>query len=423
MKALLVDPGVTSSIFIERLLEKYGLVPFLVRTAQKAYQLVQENSFDIVITTLILPDGDGISLSRTLRPLLKEKVPIVLITSSEESKLMEHAFNEGITVVVKKNEIFQLDNFLKYYLSHQDDNVSGAQILLVEDSNLQQKVLKEILERRGYIVDCANNLNEALTKIKDKEYELFIIDLILDEISSGINLIQQLRTDSEDFILKPIIVLTAYDDLVRKSTLYRLGINDYVIKPPHDIEFLARVYNIITMRRLYQQLQIKEKLLNTMALTDALTGIPNRRAYEDVSKRYFELAKREKFPLTILIVDIDHFKKINDQFGHPKGDEVLRVVAREIYSSIRASDFVARYGGEEFVVLLMNCSLIDARVVAEKIKERISQNVITPIGPVTVSIGVSQANTQDETIEQAFERADKALYQAKQQGRNRVCVE
>ncbi len=422
MLALLVDPGETSGGFLRRTLERFGLTVLRARSAVEAKQLAQEQPFDVVITTWIIADSDGISLAQALRPWLKEAAPILMVTSESSRELVERAFRAGITDVFSREELSHLENFLHYFLAQRSDAVAGARVLLVEDSPAQQRSLVAMLERRGYRVDAVSSVTQARQRLLERGYELFLIDLVLADDLSGLSLVRQLRRRPEDFVLHPIVVLTGFHDAARKSELYRLGVNDYVVKPTQDVELLARVHNLVLMRRLYQQLQDRERLLQVMAVTDKLTGIPNRHAYEEVAKRYFERAKREGKPLSLLVIDIDHFKQVNDTFGHAKGDEVLVAVAHEIAAQVRASDFLARFGGEEFVVLLPNCPQEVAVKKAEVIRARVQEHVRTARGPVTVSVGVTEFQPRLEAFDEGFARADTALFQAKAQGRNRVVV-
>ena len=418
--ALLVDPGEASGCFLTRLLERFGLVVYRAHSVAEAVQLASDVAFDLVLTTYILPDGDGITLVPRLRPWLKEVAPVILVATAPEAALIERAFREGVTDVIARDDLAQLETFLNYFLSGRRDEVAGARILLLEDSPVQRKSLETVLARRGFLVDSAQSVAEARELFAKREYELFVIDLVLHE-ESGLSLIRQLRRHAIDFVLHPIIVLTGYHDVARKNELYRLGVNDYVVKPPHDVELLARVHNLILMRRLFHQARERERLLHTMALTDKLTGIPNRHAFDEVARRYFELAKREGKPLALLLIDIDRFKRINDAFGHHVGDDVLRQVAQTISRQIRASDFAARYGGEEFVVLLPNCDLDHAQRKGERIRQAVA-GISFVQGPVTVSVGVAQVEPAKEGLEAAIARADAALYEAKRSGRNRVAV-
>lgn len=157
------------------------------------------------------------------------------------------------------------------------------------------------------------------------------------------------------------------------------------------------------------------------AKTDTLTGLPNRLAFEAMMDREIDLAKRLSLPICLLVIDIDHFKKINDNFGHTLGDQALIDVAARLLHSLRRADITFRYGGEEFVVLLSQCDVEAAEQVAERLRHDIEtmKNVSAAYGSVTLSIGLAQYQAND-TAQQFFDRADKAMYQAKQLGRNQV---
>ncbi len=421
--ALLVDPGEASGKFLTRVLERFGLTIHRAYDVREALRIVRDHPIDVVLTTYVLPDGDGIALAGQLRPWLQEAAPVILVTSEHNQEMLARAFHEGVTDVFTRDDLAQLENFLNYFLAHRSDFVAGAEVLLVEDSPLQQKSIRAILERRGYRVTVAESVRAAREALTQHEFELFVIDLVLNEGESGLALIRHLRRRPEDFVFHPIIVLTGYHDTARKNELYRLGVNDYVVKPPHDVELLARVHNLVLMRRLFVQSKERERLLQVMAVTDKLTGVPNRHAYEDVAKRYFERAKRDGKPLSLLVIDIDRFKRVNDTYGHDEGDQVLTAVAQRIARSIRASDFLARFGGEEFVVLLPNCDRQHAEKKAERIRQEIEKSVRTRGGDaVTVSVGVAELDPRRESFDEGFARADAALYAAKVQGRNRVVV-
>ncbi|MCX7946469.1 MAG: diguanylate cyclase [Hydrogenophilus sp.] len=422
LEALLVDPGEASGKFLTRTLERFGLAIYRAHDMTSAVTAAQERGFDVVLTTYILPDGDGVELAERLRPWLREAAPVILVTADATPQLIERAFRTGVTDVFSRDDLGHLENFLHYFLAQGSDAVVGARVLLVEDSNTQQRNVRAMLERRGFVVDVANSVAAARHLLTEQEYELFVIDLVLSDGLSGISLIRQLRRRPEDFVLQPVIVMTGFHDAARKSELYRLGVNDYVLKPPQDVELLARAHNLVLIRRLYQQVEEREQLLRVMAVTDRLTGVANRHAYEEVANRYYERAKHDGRPLGLLVVDIDYFKRINDRYGHARGDEVLVKVARAMSQQVRASDFVARFGGEEFVVLLPNCPIECVARKAETIRATVSQRVFVEGGAVTVSVGGTVVEARSEPLAAAFERADRALLQAKERGRNRVEV-
>ncbi|WP_424894793.1 diguanylate cyclase [Tepidimonas sp. HKU79] len=421
LQTLLVDPNEAASLVLEKKLQQFGLGVLRAATMADTLSLARRQPFDLVLTAGLLADGDGVTLTRQLRTVVRESTPIVLVSASPSPLLLDDAFRAGVTDVFTRDDLEHLDNFLRYFLSSLTDTVQGARLLLVEDSAAQQRHLAAILQHRGYVVDTASSVDEARECIAAHEYELYLIDLVLMGAQSGIGLIRQLRRKPEDFVQHPIIVLTGYHDTARKNELYRLGVNDYVVKPPADVELLARVYNLVYMRRLYQQLRDRERLLQAMALTDPVTQIANRHTYDQLGPRHLQRARRDGKPIALLVVDIDHFKRVNDRFGHAFGDTVLAAVAQALATGVRAHDLVARYGGEEFVILLADCPQEVALRKADALRERVARSVRTPDGPVTISVGVAVIPPDSqETLEQAFTRADAALYEAKAAGRDTV---
>ena len=203
-----------------------------------------------------------------------------------------------------------------------------------------------------------------------------------------------------------------------------IGINDYLMRPIDKNELLARVRTQIRKKRYTERLRDNVQLSIEMAITDPLTGLYNRRYMESHLGSLLEQAVSRKKPLTVLVLDIDYFKAINDTHGHDAGDDVLREFSVRIKKSIRGIDLACRYGGEEFVVVMPETDLTVATMVAERLRRRIATEPF-PIQDgsrtieVTISIGIS-ALGKDDTAANILKRADSALYRAKRDGRNRV---
>ncbi len=218
------------------------------------------------------------------------------------------------------------------------------------------------------------------------------------------------------------VIITAYtfSELQLSQTAINSGILGLIIG-----SFLARVYtNKISDYE--NSLQQKNAALHVLASTDDLTGIMNRRLFGEVSERYFKTVQRDHLPLSLLLFDLDHFKEVNDTYGHQVGDLLLVRFAEAIKSFLRKSDIVARVGGEEFAILLFETDIEGAYVLAEKIRALVESIAIDHEGEkvfVTTSIGIAQHREDDKAFDAIYARADKALYQAKKEGRNRTCVE
>ena len=222
----------------------------------------------------------------------------------------------------------------------------------------------------------------------------------------------------------PILAIADADNSARLVRGLEIGINDYLTRPIDKNELLARVRTQVRKKRYTERLRDNVQMSIEMAITDALTGLYNRRYMESHVGTLVEQASARGKPLTVLVLDIDYFKSINDSHGHDAGDDVLREFAIRIRKSIRGIDLACRYGGEEFVVVMPETDLAVATMVAERLRRRIASEAF-PIQQgarsveVTISIGIAALGRGDNAAS-VIKRADQALYRAKRDGRNRV---
>jgi len=303
-----------------------------------------------------------------------------------------------------------------------------TKIMLVEDNKAQAQFIKGFLEKKGYEVIWVDKGISAIKTAKTVPVDLVLLDLVLPDIS-GKEVCRWLieNPDTKDI---PIIILTAKTDISERVAVLEAGAHDYLPKPFDEAELNARIYAALRTKALQDELkqrnrQLMEltKRLELMAITDPLTGVYNRRHFEDLMKTEFSKALRYGKPLSCLMIDVDHFKRINDRYGHDIGDSVLRKVTEILSSSLREVDVLARWGGEEFIVLLHNTDRDGALVVAERILKNISDHRFEGLPDrekVTVSIGVAVVDIETKDWETLVKQADDALYRAKAKGRNRV---
>jgi diguanylate cyclase (GGDEF)-like protein len=293
------------------------------------------------------------------------------------------------------------------------------EIILVEDDDNVSRLLTFQLERSGYSVRRAASIAEAHRLFGDGAWDVAILDRGLPD-GDGVKLCRQLRQCSPHAY---IVMLTGNDSNEAKLEGFEHGADDYITKPFRNEELLARIRAGLRIVDLQKALLDSNRRLEELSLTDALTRIGNRRAFDDRLATAFEHSRRYDRPLSLVLADVDHFKSINDRYGHDIGDQVLRAVADRIASCSRQTDFVARIGGEEFAILLPETALLEGIQFGEKIRAEIAVATSAPV-PVTVSIGV--ANVPHSTVSVAadlFHAADQALYRAKANGRNRVEME
>jgi diguanylate cyclase (GGDEF)-like protein len=303
-----------------------------------------------------------------------------------------------------------------------------ANILLVEDSKSQAETTRGFLERSGYDVVVAEDGKIAIKEALQGKVDVVILDLVLPDMS-GLEVCRWLKVNNSTR-MTPILMLTAKGEVTDKVMGLESGADDYLSKPYSETELNARIYALLRTKALQDELKEKnvqlEKLLSrveTLAITDSLTGLFNRRHIETFIEKEFKAAYRYDSPLACLMIDIDFFKKINDDFGHQTGDSVLKEMANVITNNIREVDTAARWGGEEFVVLLPRCSREDALISASRLLEAVAEHVFTDIEDRKVTISIGIAGVPDpsvDTAEKFIDASDRAMYAAKNGGRNRI---
>ncbi len=305
--------------------------------------------------------------------------------------------------------------------------MAKAKVLLVEDDPVQASATKEILKKVGYEVIWAEDGINAIKAVKTDKPDIILLDVILPGMD-GYEVCRWLKLEESTKGI-PVIMLTIKKELSDKISGLHIGADDYLPKPYNELELNARIYASLRTKALQDELRLKNKQMedllhkvNYMAITDALTGLYNRRRFHDVLTSEFERSKRYATPFSVVMLDIDHFKKVNDTFGHSIGDGVLREVSSILKGSIREIDTAARFGGEEFMVILPSTDKNNALIVAERMRVAIERYRFEGLDwSVTVSIGIAgMPDATADTEDMLIRCADFALYRAKQGGRNRT---
>ncbi len=300
-------------------------------------------------------------------------------------------------------------------------------ILLVDDEPTQRLIMARLLKRAGYDVDTASNGREALGKIEAGDFQLMITDWEMPEMD-GIALCSELRSSQTKGYIYTIL-LTARDAIEHVVTGLQAGADDYLTKPVIEPELIARLNTgkrIVTLERSLRNANEENRRLS---ITDPLTGAYNRRYLMEQLPREIERDARYGRQLSVIMCDVDHFKKINDTYGHLVGDEVLKWFVEQLRRGVRSSDWVARYGGEEFVMVLPETCVANAATAAEHLCEQIGKTPFESSGirlNVTASFGVSGWSSQvpiGATLDALIAKCDTGVYASKDAGRNRVTVE
>ncbi len=297
------------------------------------------------------------------------------------------------------------------------DERGRATILIVDDDEVGACAVAEALTALGHAAIVASNWTEAVRRFGD-HVDLVFMDAVMPDVD-GFKLTRVLRERSRSYT--PILFLTALGDADAKERGMLAGADDFLSKPPDPVELRVRMAAMLRIRRLTQELEGERQNYQRLAHVDELTGVSNRRSYDERVATELALARRSGRPLSLLLIDIDHFKQINDSFGHQVGDEVLAFTGALLRDVVRRHDWAFRLGGEEFAVLARDTDTTEATLLAERIRaafeERSDQ---TSAGRRTCCLGVATGGADGEAPEQLFALADARLYAAKQRGRN--CV-
>lgn len=302
-----------------------------------------------------------------------------------------------------------------------------ARILLVEDDPVQANVAKDYLESSGYDIKWADSGKAAIKIAKTHPPDLILLDMVLPDLS-GNEVCRWLKLN-EDTKGIPIIILSVKSSTEEKVIGLEAGAEDYLPKPYSEVELNARIYACLRTKALQDELreknrQLEEVLLRVeqLAITDPLTELFNRRRFESALENEFKRTMRYGSPNSCLMIDIDFFKKVNDEYGHHTGDVVLKETAQVIKSCIREIDVIARWGGEEFIILLPETKKDEALGVATRICETIAGHSFSQIErQITVSIGLAGVpDSSIDTAEKLIHASDFAMYEAKSKGRNRI---
>ncbi len=420
MNALIIEDSPVFRQMVQHTLEQLGFQTECAEVAAEGMAALEQRRFDLLILDLHLPDQSGLEVARRIRAQAAHRLlPILMLTSDDSKLLMQRALDAGVTELFRKTKIAELHDSLREYIARMQKQLRGR-VMLVEDSPTTSELLAYMLGKMNLEVDCFETGEAAVEALGKVNYDLIVSDIVLAGQMTGLGLTRAVRAMEGEVARIPILGLSALEDAARKIEMLKMGANDYVPKPVVEEEFAARVSNLIASKQLFDQVQQQRRELRERSIRDALTGLYNRHYLAEVSNQLFAQADRQQRPLAVMMVDLDHFKKINDTYGHDVGDKVLSSVGALLAQDCRQGDVAARFGGEEFVILLPDCTQAAAQQRAERLLSDLRELRPANIS-VTASIGVSaQGSSQIMGFDELFKMADEAVYEAKQSGRNKV---
>jgi two-component system cell cycle response regulator len=416
-----------------------------------ALEVANTQAPDLILLDVMMPGMDGFEVAERLKAEPKTRhIPIVMITALTDTADRVRGLEAGADDFLSKpvNDIALFARVrslarLKVMMDElrvrnattgemdiageapqdAEEDAANGQILMVESGDLLAERLSQCLTAAGHRVQRVSNGAEALELGRQPGLDLIMVSLSLAG-EDGLRLCSQFRSHDETRHV-PILLILDEADLAQLAKGLELGVTDYLIRPIDQNELLARTRTQIRRRRYHDKLHQMLDNSVSLAYTDALTGTYNRRYMNaHLDRKIMEVANTQK-PVSVMIFDIDHFKRVNDDYGHASGDEVLKAMAQRVTASIRDFDLLARYGGEEFVVIMPSTPADISLMVAERLCRKIAAEPFeasggeTPLA-ITVSIGVATTTDPMETADALLARADAALYEAKNGGRDQV---
>lgn len=419
---------------------------------EDALKRVAQDSPDIVLLDVMMPGMDGIEVCRRIKANPETAhIPVVMVTALTDAQDRVRGLESGADDFLSKpvNDMalmarvrslarlkLTIDEWrarnatatqlgvIEASANAMDEAADKASILVVEDRGFEVDKINQSLQRDQHTIVFATTGLEAMQAATKKDFDVIIVSLNLAE-SDGLRLSSHLKTNERTRSL-PIVMIGEDQDMPRIAHGLEMGANDYVLRPVDRNELLARVRTQVRRKRFQDRLKTSYEMSLSMALTDTLTGLYNRRYFDTHLHKLIETNQQNRKTFSVLMLDVDKFKNVNDTHGHSVGDEVLRTFAMRLKDAVRGFDLVARLGGEEFVVVLPDVTPELSYVVAERLRRSLSTKPVKCAAPggelvVTTSVGgIVVTPDMKLSIEDVMRQADEALYAAKHNGRDQT---
>jgi two-component system, cell cycle response regulator len=448
-RILVVDDVPANIKLLEARLTAEYFEVYTAGSGADALALCQQGNVDIILLDVMMPEMDGFEVCRRLKADRKTAhLPVVMVTALDQPADRVQGLDAGaddfltkpvdeIALLARVRSLARLKvamdelrirastsaNFGMRDLVYDvlSEKEPSGRILIVEDREVPATRMSEALGAL-HDIEIETKPQDALFRAAEGNFDMIIVSLGLDNYDA-LRLCSQVRSLERTRSL-PTIMIADTEDRARVMRGLDLGMNDYILRPIDRNELVARVRTQLRRKKYTDSLNTRLQTSIEMAVVDQLTGLHNRRFMDMHLATMMEQAAGRNKPLALLVLDIDHFKKVNDTYGHDAGDDVLRTFATRVKSIVRGADMFCRMGGEEFIIAMPDTSGQTAAKVAERIRATIAADIFpiqqgTRAIPVTVSIGLAERGN-DLVCDAVIKRADKALYRAKAEGRNRV---
>ena len=429
-RIIVVDGSSVTRAILTRILQEEvtNAEVYPCATGEEVITLLNHSKYDLVSTALMLPDMDGLELSRQIRGSKTHSyIPIIVVSGDADSRLLREGFEAGVTDYFDKSQGYKaFGGFIRSFVQRHSGLI--GHILFVEDSATAAAVIQKILEKHGLKVSRFSTGEEALGMLEQRhqdennedEYDMVITDFILEGDMTGGDLLHAIRAKMHMSQQEmPVLVLTSSEEPQTQVEVFHAGANDFVNKPIVEEVLIARVRALLLIKHQYDALKRQAEAMRWIAVTDSLTGVRSKRYLVDNGEGYISDPANQ--PVWAMLIDIDHFKTINDSLGHITGDHVLAELGEKLNAAFK-DGMVVRFGGEEFCVLVPNLTADQMLERAEMLRSDLAN--LKPAGvSITVSIGLAcTSDHPEENLTKFISIADKALYMAKENGRNRIYI-
>ncbi|MDP2206072.1 MAG: PleD family two-component system response regulator [Alphaproteobacteria bacterium] len=451
-RVLVVDDILPNVKLLEAKLSGEYFDVITATSGAEGIQKAEKESPDIILLDVMMPGMDGFETCQRLKSNpATAHIPVVMVTALTDATDRVRGLESGaddflskpvndVALMARVRSLVRLKMTVdEWRIRENTANQFGfvgnkgtflaepsekARVMIIEDKNFESEKFIETLKRDDDEIVAVRGGDQAMEMAQQSDFDIILVSLNL-QAEDGLRLCSHLRS-SERTRAVPILMVAEEADMKRIAQGLEIGAHDYILRPVDRNELLARVRTQIRRKRYQDRLRSNYEQSLSLALTDSLTGLFNRRYLMVHLEKLLNKNKESNKSLCALMMDIDHFKKINDTYGHQAGDDVLKIFAERVSQRLRSFDLVARLGGEEFVVVLPDISQDMAFQVAERLRKGICNTkfeVSGPNGPIDVSVSIGAAmiaGAQDLKVEDVLKFADDELYRAKENGRNRV---
>ncbi len=448
-RVLVVDDILPNVKLLEAKLSSEYYDVLTANNGEDALRRVEQDSPDLVLLDVMMPGMDGFEVCRRIKanPAVAH-IPVVMVTALTDSADRVRGLESGAddflskpvndtALLARVKSLVRLKQTVDEWRAREitasqlgvvenassltTEPVENARVLMVEDQEFESDKIAETLHRDDDNVIPVDSGMRAMEYASQHEFDLIIVSLNLKK-EDGLRLCSHFRSNEKTRAV-PILMVATDEDMDRVALGLDIGAHDYIMRPIDRNELLARVRTQVRRKRFQERLRANFEVSLSMALTDSLTNLYNRRYLEVHLQKLIDKNREASKTFCVLILDIDHFKQVNDSEGHGVGDEVLKTFAYRLQDNLRSFDLVARLGGEEFVAILPDTTPEMAQIIAERLRRAIADKPIKCGAKqgelvVTTSIGGALIEPGKHLVKDVLARADKALYEAKNGGRN-----